>query len=85
MCWCPCPAPESVPGSSFPALADSQESRLINGEKRGYWTHYSVNEEALFSLGASLQNLLKDPVYGEDECRREAGESCCGKEGNDDA
>ena len=30
---------------------------LVKGEKRGYWTHYAVDREALSKIGDSLKEL----------------------------
>ena len=34
---------------------------LVKGEKRGYWTHYRVEREALRHLGGQLDKLADKP------------------------
>lgn len=60
-----------------------RKNGLVKGEKRGYWTHYAVEREALERLAAALEELaIKTGTSG--DCRKEANEPCCRKEGNHD-
>jgi ArsR family transcriptional regulator, arsenate/arsenite/antimonite-responsive transcriptional repressor len=45
-----------------------REARLVKGEKRGYWTHYTVEKEKLTELAQSLQGLINLPQCSEGIC-----------------
>ncbi|MEW6188475.1 MAG: metalloregulator ArsR/SmtB family transcription factor [Thermodesulfobacteriota bacterium] len=38
-----------------------RKAGFVSGEKRGYWTHYSVNKEAIRALAAQLLDLADSP------------------------
>lgn len=70
-------------------LAKLREVGLVRGEKRGYWTHYSVNRDRLGELAASLAELaalspvpdivgIKQPK-GKTETFKEDVKMCDGK------
>jgi DNA-binding transcriptional ArsR family regulator len=46
-----------------------REAGLVNGTKRGYWTHYSINRETLVKISEELQDIAGsiDPTGN---CRR---------------
>jgi DNA-binding transcriptional ArsR family regulator len=48
-------------GLSEPALSQHlkllREAGLVRGEKRGYWTHYSVEKDALRQIGKELSEM----------------------------
>jgi len=48
-------------GISKPAVSQHlrilRKARLVQGEKRSYWTHYSVDRQALVGLAAQLHAL----------------------------
>jgi DNA-binding transcriptional ArsR family regulator len=48
-------------GLSEPALSQHlkllREAGLVRGEKRGYWTHYSVEKDALRQIGKELSQM----------------------------
>jgi DNA-binding transcriptional ArsR family regulator len=48
-------------GLSEPALSQHlkllREAGLVRGEKRGYWTHYSVEKESLRQIGKELSQM----------------------------
>ena len=48
-----------------------REAKLVKGEKRGYWVHYSVNKERLKELAQQIVNL--EQYYSEEK-------DCCPKE-----
>jgi ArsR family transcriptional regulator, arsenate/arsenite/antimonite-responsive transcriptional repressor len=53
-------------GISKPAVSQHlqilRKARLVQGEKRSYWTHYSVDRQALMGLAAQLHALaVSDP------------------------
>ncbi|WP_245526697.1 ArsR/SmtB family transcription factor [Acetohalobium arabaticum] len=37
-----------------------RESELVIGEKRGYWVHYSVQEDKLIELADGLKGLITE-------------------------
>ncbi|WP_282432362.1 ArsR/SmtB family transcription factor [Desulfotomaculum nigrificans] len=43
---------------------------VLKGEKRGYWTHYSVEREVLHQVARALQELANRPTAHEVVCRR---------------
>ena len=52
-------------------LGKLREAGLVKGEKRGYWTHYSVDRERLGELAASLAELAALPQAPEIVCIRQ--------------
>lgn len=48
-------------GISKPAVSQHlrilRKAGLVKGEKRGYWTHYMVNREAIFQIAGELNKL----------------------------
>jgi len=38
-----------------------RKAGFVRGEKRGYWTHYSVNKEAIRDLAAQLLKWVENP------------------------
>ena len=58
-----------------------RKSGLVKGEKRGYWTHYSVQRESLRLLAGTFEDLAaKNGSHR--ACQKETNGPCCGKEGN---
>ena len=49
-------------------LCKLREAGLVKGEKRGYWTHYSVDREKLGELAGSLTELAALPQAPEILC-----------------
>ncbi|NPV81782.1 MAG: winged helix-turn-helix transcriptional regulator [Firmicutes bacterium] len=49
-----------------------RKTGLIKGEKRGYWTHYSVERDVLRQIANDLQSMAAQPVQYEYVCRRES-------------
>ncbi len=49
-------------------LGKLREAGLVRGEKRGYWTHYSVDRERLGELADSLTELAALPQAPEILC-----------------
>jgi len=56
-----------------------RQAGLVKGEKRGYWTHYSVERDKLRLISDMINEIAGDARCYEVLCRRNAGE------GNDDA
>lgn len=52
-------------------LGKLREAGLVRGEKRGYWTHYSVDREKLGELAASLAELAALPQAPDIVCIRQ--------------
>jgi DNA-binding transcriptional ArsR family regulator len=59
-----------------------RKAGLIRGEKRGYWTHYTVERSVLKDLAERLKAIADQPSCTEACCRRKAmGEViCCRRE-----
>ncbi|MEW5921385.1 MAG: metalloregulator ArsR/SmtB family transcription factor [Bacillota bacterium] len=49
-----------------------RKAGLVRSEKRGYWTHYSVNREALVKLSEGLNNLGEGSALLRYGCRKQA-------------
>ncbi|MEJ5377042.1 MAG: metalloregulator ArsR/SmtB family transcription factor [bacterium] len=47
-----------------------RKAGLVKGEKRGYWTHYSVDREALLQLARKLEAMAQPCQPGERKCYR---------------
>ena len=64
-------------------LKQLREARLVKGEKRGYWTHYTVEKDKLTELAQSLQGLVNLPQCSEGICIKTtlAEKIDCRKEG----
>ena len=49
-------------------LKQLREAGLVKGEKRGYWTHYTVEKEKLHELAELLRGLTELPSCPEGLC-----------------
>ena len=49
-------------------LKQLREAGLVKGEKRGYWTHYTVEKEKLHELAGLLRGLTELPSCPEGVC-----------------
>ena len=49
-------------------LKQLREAGLVKGEKRGYWTHYTVEKEKLHELAGLLRDLTELPSCPEGVC-----------------
>lgn len=45
-----------------------REAGFVIGEKRGYWVHYSVQEDKLIELAEELKGLIPDSPSQADGC-----------------
>lgn len=45
-----------------------RKAGLVSGEKRGYWTHYSVNKEAIYQIANELKKMADQPPSDENVC-----------------
>ena len=45
-----------------------RKSDMVRGEKRGYWTHYSVKREALCQIGERLIQISKTTCSHDKSC-----------------
>ncbi len=76
-------------GISKPAVSQHlqilRKAGLVQGEKRGYWTHYMVDRQALVKIAAELNGLAEAEKTGKTFCWRinETFESKPGTEGVD--
>jgi ArsR family transcriptional regulator, arsenate/arsenite/antimonite-responsive transcriptional repressor len=59
-----------------------RKAGLIKGEKRGYWTHYSVERDVLRQFADELKTIAYQPSCTEGCCRRKSSDEviCCRKE-----
>ncbi len=61
-------------GISKPAVSQHiqilRKAGLIKGEKLGYWTHYSVNKQAVINLAEGLNRLAALEEHAAISCRR---------------
>jgi DNA-binding transcriptional ArsR family regulator len=61
-------------GVSKPAVSQHlrvlRKAGLVSGEKRGYWTHYTVDRPALIRLAAELNRLAAEASLSTAPCRR---------------
>ncbi|WP_428563628.1 MAG: ArsR/SmtB family transcription factor [Solidesulfovibrio sp. DCME] len=64
-------------------LKKLRECGLVTGEKRGYWTHYSVNTQKLLDITRELSSMAAKTRNPEGTCRKSssAGECCCAAHG----
>jgi len=51
-------------------LKQLREAGLVKGEKRGYWTHYTIDKAKLKDLAEALADLTKLPPCPEGLCSR---------------
>lgn len=62
-------------------LKQLREAGLVSGEKRGYWTHYTVKKEKLSELAGLLKDLTELPSCTEGVCVKKLGSKIdCHKE-----
>jgi ArsR family transcriptional regulator len=61
-------------GISKPAVSQHlrilRKAGLVEGEKRGYWTHYTVDRQALARIAAELNKLSAGGNHSETVCWR---------------
>jgi ArsR family transcriptional regulator len=59
-----------------------KDAGLVEGEKRGYWTHYSVQAEVLEEITAELDRMTERSANAGRKCRRvhAQGKGYTGKE-----
>jgi len=57
-----------------------RKAGLVKGEKRGYWTHYAVERDALKDLAERLKAIADQHSCAEGCCRRKASDEVhCGR------
>lgn len=66
---------EITPSAVSQHLKVLRESGLVDGEKKGYHTHYSPNKEAIDFLISNFQELKFDIENKEKTCHHKGG--CC--------
>lgn len=68
-------------GMSEPAVSQHlkklRECGLVTGEKRGYWTHYSVNTDVLLETADALRKLTEIKRLEIGSCSRDSSECHC--------
>ena len=74
-------------GLSEPAVSQYlkklRECGLVSGEKRGYWTHYSVNTEVLLETATALRGLTEIKRSDLGGCSRNSSDGqCCSRSGS---
>jgi DNA-binding transcriptional ArsR family regulator len=61
-------------GVSKPAVSQHlqvlRKAGLVKGEKRGYWTHYAVDKQALIRIAEDLHQMAVEDKRRESICRR---------------
>lgn len=62
-----------------------RKAGLAKGEKRGYWTHYSVERDVLRQIADELQTMAAQPVRQGCICPRESSARDVDIEGRDKA
>lgn len=66
-------------GISKPAVSQHlqllRKAQLVKGEKRGYYTHYSVNRNMLVELGNTFLEMSKKEKNS-DSCNRSYHDDC---------
>lgn len=64
-------------------LKKLRECGLVTGEKRGYWTHYSVNIQKLLNIAQEFSIMAAKTRNPEGTCSKSspAGECCCAVHG----
>jgi len=45
-----------------------RKAGLVKGEKRGYWTHYSVEKKVLHQIASDLMKIADQPPSSENIC-----------------
>jgi DNA-binding transcriptional ArsR family regulator len=56
-----------------------RKAGFVRGEKRGYWTHYSLNKEAFRSLASQLLEIVDNPPSNGLVCIKTLPEEKTGK------
>lgn len=67
------------PAATSQHLQILRKGGFVRGEKRGYWTHYSLNQEAFRSLAAQLLKLVDTPPSTGLICIKARGEKRTGR------
>jgi ArsR family transcriptional regulator len=66
-------------GISKPAVSQHlqilRKAGLVKGEKRGYWTHYSIEREALLQLSDAIKNKADLFPFPQGVCQRSISDS----------
>jgi len=60
-----------------------RKAGLVRGEKRGYWTHYSVDRKLLTEVGDGLIKMASGALPAEANCHG-IGNARCSKEEEED-
>ncbi len=53
-----------------------RKAGAVKGEKRGYYTHYGVDREALKKVSEKILALASQPPHAEGNCRKNASSEC---------
>ena len=66
-------------GISKPAVSQHlqilRKAGLVKGEKRGYWTHYSIERDALLQLAGEIKNKADQIFFPMGICQRSISDS----------
>lgn len=57
-----------------------RKAGLVRGEKRGYWTHYSVNKKAIYEIADKLKKMADEPPSTENVCHMKCPDEDQGKD-----
>jgi DNA-binding transcriptional ArsR family regulator len=53
-----------------------RKAGIVKGEKRGYYTHYGVDREALKKVSEKILALASQPPQTESNCRKDPSGQC---------
>ncbi|MBZ4687590.1 MAG: ArsR family transcriptional regulator, arsenate/arsenite/antimonite-responsive transcriptional [Clostridia bacterium] len=64
-----------------------RKAGLVKGEKRGYWTHYSVQRELIVEIANELKKLVDQPVINGSFCKKKSSNegNCCKEKENENS
>jgi len=66
-------------GISKPAVSQHlqilRKAGLVKGEKRGYWTHYSIEKDTLLQIAGVIQSKTDQSPFPQGICQRNVPES----------
>ena len=66
-------------GISKPAVSQHlqilRKAGLVKGEKRGYWTHYSIERNTLIQLAGKIKKKADRPLFPQRVCQRTVSDS----------
>ena len=52
-----------------------RKAGLVKGEKRGYWTHYTIERDTLLQLAGKIKEKADQPLFPQGACQRTVSDS----------